>query len=165
MGPVSPSFAHAVLTAQEKEDVMTSKSEFTDQEWELLREGPPTAGMLAATASSGGTFRESWALAKALTEARQHHGESELLDALVAEKPHAKRYSSPDELQTQGLVHLHEAVALLGQKATPEEVDAYRKFTLTVAEHVAAAHKEGGQPVSAQEQEAIDKITSALNAS
>src|SRR5262249_59368254 len=65
----------------EKEDVMTSKSEFTEQEWELLREGPPTAGMIAATASSGGTFRESWALAKALTEARQHNGESELLDA------------------------------------------------------------------------------------
>jgi hypothetical protein len=142
---------------------MTSKSEFTDQEWELLRDGPPTAGMIAATASSGGTFRESWALAKALTEARQHHGESELLDAIVAEKPHAKRYSSPGELETQGLEHLREAVAVLEQKATPAEVDAYRKFTLTVAERVAAAHKEGGQAVSAEEKEAIDKIGATIN--
>jgi len=143
---------------------MTSKSEFTEQEWELLREGPPTAGMIAATASSGGTFRESWALAKALTDARQHHGESELLDALVAEKPHTKRYSSREELDMQGVAHLHDAVALLQQKATPEEVDAYKKFTLTVAEHVAEAHKEGGQAVSPEEQEAIGKITAALNA-
>src|SRR5262249_48410790 len=110
----------------EKEDVMTSKSEFTEQEWEVLREGPATAGMIAASASSGGSFRESWALAKALTEARQHHGESELLDAIAAEKPHAKRYGSPDELRTQGLDHLRDAVALLEQKATPEELDAYK---------------------------------------
>jgi hypothetical protein len=144
---------------------MTSKSEFTEQEWELLREGPPTAGLIAATASSGGSFRESWALAKAVTEARQHHGESELLDAIVAEKPHAKRYGSPDELQKQGLDHLREAVALLEQKASPEEVDAYRKFTVTVAERVAAAHKEGGQAVSPQEREALDRIASTVNPS
>jgi hypothetical protein len=144
---------------------MTSKSEFTEQEWELLREGPPTAGLIAATASSGGSFRESWALAKAVTEARQHHGESELLDAIVAEKPHAKRYGSPDELQKQGLDHLREAVALLEQKASPEEVDAYRKFTVTVAERVAAAHKEGGQAVSPEEREALDRIASTVNPS
>jgi ribosomal protein S12 methylthiotransferase accessory factor YcaO len=144
---------------------MTSKSEFTEQEWEVLREGPPTAGMIAATASSGGTFRESWALAKALTEARQHHGESELLDAIAAEKPHAKRFDSPQELETQGLAQLHEAVALLQQKATPDEVDAYKKFTLAVAGRVAEAHKEGGQAVSPEEQQAIDKITASLDAS
>jgi hypothetical protein len=144
---------------------MTSKSEFTEQEWELLREGPPTAGLIAATASSGGSFRESWALAKAVTEARQHHGESELLDAIVAEKPHAKRYGSPDELQKEGLDHLREAVALLEQKASPEEVDAYRKFTVTVAERVAAAHKEGGQAVSPEEREALDRIASTVNPS
>ena len=64
---------------------MTSKADFTDQEWELVREGPPTAGMVTLLASSGGTFRETWALAKTFAEARQQHGESDLLDALVAE--------------------------------------------------------------------------------
>jgi hypothetical protein len=73
---------------------MTDKSNFSDEEWELVREGPPTAGMVAAAASSGGSFRESRALAKAFTEARKQHGESELLDALVSEKPHAKRHGS-----------------------------------------------------------------------
>ena len=74
---------------------MTGKADFTEEEWELVREGPPTAGMVALMAESGGTFRETWALAKAFTEARKEHGESELLDALVAEKPDIKRYKTP----------------------------------------------------------------------
>jgi hypothetical protein len=143
---------------------MTSKSDFTEQEWELLREGPPTAGVIVATSSKGGTFRESWALAKAFSEARKRHGESELLDALVAETPHAKRYHSPQELEDQGLQRLGEAVRVLEQKASPQEVDAYRRFTLDVAEHVSEAHEEGGAPVSAEEREALDKIEATMKA-
>jgi hypothetical protein len=141
---------------------MTSKSDFSDQEWELVREGPPTAGMVAGTASSGGSFRESWALAKTFVEAREHHGESELLDALVAERPHAKRYGSREELEAEGLQRLGQAVALLEEKASPDEVDAYRRFTLDVAERVAAAHKEGDTEVSEEERRAIDKIAATV---
>jgi hypothetical protein len=144
---------------------MTKKSDFTEQEWDVLREGPPIAGLMAATASSGGTFRESWALAKSFAEARQKHGEGELLDALVAEKPHAKRYGSATELEQQGLERLREAIRLLEQKATPEDVEAYRRFTLAVAEHVAAAHKEGDAPVSGEERQAIEKIAATVNPS
>ena len=82
---------------------MTGKADFTAEEWELLREGPPTAGMVALMAEHGGTFRETWALAKAYTEARQEHGENELLDALVSEKPDVKRYKTPEEAESQGL--------------------------------------------------------------
>jgi hypothetical protein len=145
--------------------VVTDKSNFTEQEWELVREGPPAAGLVAASASRGGSFRESWALAKSFTEARKQHGESELLDELVAERPHLKRYGSEEELEEKGLGRLREAVTLLEQKATPADVDAYRRFTLAVAEHVAAAHKEGDAAVSAKEREAIDKIAAAVNQS
>jgi phage-related baseplate assembly protein len=141
---------------------MTTKADFTPEEWELVREGPPTAGMVALTAESGGTFRESWALAKAYTEARKEHGESELLDALVAEKPDLKRYKTTEELEDQGLRRLTEAVALLEQKATAGEVVAYKKFALGVAERVAEAHKEGDRPVSAGERTAIEKLEASL---
>jgi hypothetical protein len=141
---------------------MTGKADFTPEEWELVREGPPTAGMVALTAEKGGSFRESWALAKAYTEARKEHGESELLDALVAEKPDLKRYKTPDELETQGLGRLTEAVALLEQKASPAEVAAYKKFALDVAEQVAEAHKEGEGAVSEGERAAIEKIAASL---
>ena len=33
---------------------MTGKADFTEQEWELVREGPTVAGMYALMASKGG---------------------------------------------------------------------------------------------------------------
>lgn len=141
---------------------MTGKADFSQEEWELVREGPPTAGMVALMAESGGSFRESFALAKAYAEARKEHGENELLDALVAEKPDVKRYKSSEELESQGLGRLSEAVALLEQKATVGEVATYRKFALDVARRVAEAHKEGGQAMSEGERAAIEKIEASL---
>ena len=113
-------------------------------------------------AASGGSFRESWALAKTFAEARKEQGASELVDALVAEKPDVKRYHSREEAEEQGLQRLGEAVSLLEQKASPDEVESYKRFTLTVAERVAEAHEEGGEATSAAEREAIQKITATL---
>jgi hypothetical protein len=144
---------------------MTGKSDFTAEEWELVRAGPPAAGMVTLAASSGGSFRESWALAKTYAEARHDHGESELLDALVADKPEVKRAHSKEELEQTGLARLTEAVTLLEQKASPGEVEGYKRFTLNVAERVAEAHKEEGESVSAAEREAIEKISASLNPS
>jgi hypothetical protein len=141
---------------------MTGKADFSEQEWELVREGPPSAGMIVLLSSKGGSFRETWALAKTFAEARQHQGESELLDALVAEKPDMPRYHSPEEAEQQGLDGLRQAVAILEQKATPEEVESYKRFTMTVAQRVADAHKEEGEAVSEGEREAIGKIESTL---
>ena len=44
----------------------------------------------------------------------------------------------------------------------PQEGDDYRRFVLTLAGKVAAAHKEAGQSVSPAEAEAIQQITAAL---
>jgi (2Fe-2S) ferredoxin len=41
-------------------------------------------------------------------------------------------------------------------------VDAYRKFALDVAQRVAQAHKEGGQPVSDAERAAIERVEKSL---
>jgi hypothetical protein len=144
---------------------MTGKADFTDEEWNLLREGPASAGMVVLMASGGGSFRETWALAKTFAEARQRQTESELLDALVEDKPDVPRFGSADEAEQQGLNGLRQAVSLLEQKATRDDVEAYRRFTVEVASRVAAAHKEEGQPVSPGEQEAIAKIESALGSS
>ena len=145
---------------------MTGKSAFTEEEWEAVQEGPPIAGMLVVTAESGGTFRESFALAKAYAEARQQHGESELLDEIVSQKPQFDRhkYGSQEQLQQGGLDRLREAVSLLESKGTPEDVDAYRGFVLALAQRVAAAHKEHGQSVSPNEQAAIDAVATSLGA-
>src|SRR5690349_20506396 len=97
---------------------MTGKADFSAEEWELVRSAPPGAGLVVATAQRGGTFRESFSIAKAYTEARKRHGESQLLDDLVSEKPEMdlKRYSSPEELERDLLQRIRDAVALVAQK-------------------------------------------------
>lgn len=143
---------------------MTGQADFTAQEWELVLGGPPSAGMIVSTAQRGGMFRESFAIAKAYVEARQQHGESQLLDEIVTAKPELDhtRYSSLEELKQHGLQGLRDAVQLLEHKATPEEVEGYRRFVLTLVDKVASAHREAGATVSEAERAAIDEIASSL---
>ena len=145
---------------------MTGKADFTPDEWKLVLEAPPGAGLIVVTAQKGGTFRETIAIAKAYTEARQEHGDSELLDEITAAKPERDRshYRTPEELKQAGLQHLRDAVALLQSKATAAEVEDYRRFVLTLADKVANAHREHGQSVSDAERAAIAEIASALGA-
>ncbi len=145
---------------------MTGKADFTADEWKTVLEGPPSAGMIVVTAQRGGTIRETFAIGKAYVDARQLHGESELLDEIVAAKPEIDhtRYHSFEEIKQHGLEHLHDAVELLQGKATADEVAGYKRFVVTLAEKVAHAHREGDAAVSEAEQSAIDEIKSTLGA-
>ena len=144
---------------------MTTKSDFSAEEWELILEAPPSAGLIVVTAQRGGTFRETIAMAKAYAEARQQHGESELLDEIVSAKPERDHthYHSFDELKQHGLQHVRDSVEVLERKATPVEVEEYRQFIVNLTHKVAAAHREHGQDVSEPEQAAIDEIVGALS--
>lgn len=143
---------------------MTAKAAFSPEEWKVVLEGPPAAGTIVVTAARGGMIRETVAMSKAYVEARKQHGESELLDEIVAAKPAMDhtRYHSAEELRAAGLDHLRGAVALLESKATAGELDDYRRFVLALANKVAAAHREEGQAVSPAEAQAIQEITAAL---
>jgi hypothetical protein len=143
---------------------MTGKADFTDDEFKQVLEGPPSAGMIVATAQRGGTLREVLAIGKAYAEARQQHGESELLDEIATAKPAVDhtRYRSAEELKEHGLQHLRDAVEVLQRKASADEVEDYRRFVLTLSEKVAAAHREGGADVSEAERAAIQEISTAL---
>jgi hypothetical protein len=144
---------------------MTGKADFSDEEWELILEGPPGAGLIVSTAERGGTFREAFSIAKAYTEARKTPGESELVDEIVSAKPEVDRarFRSVEELKQHHLGHLRDAVAVLEQKATPDEVEDYRRFVIAVAERVSAAKKEDdGEGATAAEQVAISEIAAAL---
>ena len=82
---------------------MTAKADFTEEEWNVVREGPATAGMLVLTADGGGSFRETWALAKTYAEARKQPGQSQLLDEIASEKPDVERHSKREDLEREGL--------------------------------------------------------------
>jgi hypothetical protein len=144
---------------------MTASADFTPEEWEVVSEGPTSAGMIVSTAQRGGSFREAFAMAKAYAEARQEHGDSELLDEIVSHKPDMDhtRPHSPEELKERGLQRIREAVALVERKATPEELEDYRRFVISLANRVAGAKSEGGdKPVSEAEAAAIAEIEEAL---
>jgi hypothetical protein len=150
---------------------MTKKAEFNAEEWSTVVEGPLYAGMRVIAADRGGTLRESLALGRAYQAAREGHGENELLDELVKSPPSV----DPDRLREAGgnigavaSERLREAIGILEAKATPEEVDSYKKFVMTVAQAVASAHKEGGflgiggKQISDAENQALDEISTAL---
>jgi hypothetical protein len=143
---------------------VTGKSAFSEEEWKAILEAPSIAGMIVLTAESGGSFRESFALAKAYAEARQQHGEGELLDEVVSAKPQfdRHRYGSTEALESEGPQRLREAVVALESKATPEEVEAYRGFVVSVARRVAEAHKEHGEQIGPGEQAALERIGESL---
>jgi hypothetical protein len=145
---------------------MTTKTTFTEQEWDLVLSGPPSAGMMVITAHGGGTMRETFEMAKVYAEARKEHGESELLDEIVATKPERDHthYHSMDELRDNTVKRLGEAVGLLESKATAQEAEDYRRFILTLVDRVARRHKEDGVDISPPEQAAIDQVTAALTA-
>jgi hypothetical protein len=145
---------------------MTGKADFTEEEWETVLEGPTSAGLIVSAASRGGTFRESFSMAKGYSEARQHHGESQLLDEITSSRPKVDRTRehSLDELKQHHLGVLQQAIALVQAKASPDEVDGYRRFILALAERVASAKEEGDEPVSDAERAAIGEVAAAIGA-
>jgi glycosyltransferase involved in cell wall biosynthesis len=163
-GTRTPRPREVIVPMSERRVAMTAKADFTPEEWQVVLEGPPSAGMIVVTAQRGGTFRETIAMAKAYAEARKQHGESELLDEIVSAKPELDhtRYHSAEELRENALRHLRDAVAVLERKATPEELEDYRRFVLNLADRVAAAHREDGDTVSPAERAAIQEIASSL---
>jgi hypothetical protein len=148
---------------------MTAKSDFTPEEWETVLEGPTAAGLMIAASQRGGTFRESYSIAKAYADARREHGASQLLDDIVGEKPKVERphVHSVDELKQQSLEHLRRGLALVQQKGTPQDADQYKQFVLGLATRVAEAHREGflgftGDRVSDAERQAVSEVADAL---
>lgn len=150
---------------------MTRKADFNAEEWSTVVAGPLYAAMRVISADRGGTLRESLALGRAYQEARAGHGQSELLDELVKSPPAI----DPDRVREAGgniaavaSERLREAMRILEAKATPEEIDAYKRFVMNVAQAVASAHKEGGflgiggKPISDTENQALDEISAAL---
>ena len=149
---------------------MTLKAGFNAEEWSIVAEAPVLAGARVALAERGGTLLERFAITEVYAAARDLRGESPLLDELVASTPSIDL----DGIRGQGdpvtasNERLLAAVAILGQKAAPEDVDAYKGFVLAVVQTAAEVHREGGfvgiggEEVSEREQAALDEIAALL---
>ena len=138
---------------------MARKSDFNDEEWELLRKGATGAGMLVSVSDRGftDTFKEAKALAKHLAGGRST-SESELVRELSGERPQGFGLTaSPKEIEDETTAALHEAIATLTEKA-PDEVEAYRAFVLELATAVGKAAGGGDEAEAAT----LERIRAAL---
>jgi hypothetical protein len=138
---------------------MATRADFTDEEWKAMQEGIAGAGMYVATVDRGffDSFKEASALAHHLREAHEH-SDSVLIRALATghDRPFGMT-SSPAEIEQSTVATVQQAVAALEAKS-PEDLPAYRKLVVEVAESVAEAAK----GVSPQENQALDHIRAAV---
>jgi hypothetical protein len=148
---------------------MTTKSEFNADEWDRVAQAPAFAALMVMLAERGGAIRETVALGKAYAEARGDRG-SELIQQLASSPPqlNPSQLGEPDQLRSQLPERIGAGVALVDQKAAPDEAREYREFMLHVADVVAHAAKEGGvlgiggKDVTEQEQAVLDDLRGRL---
>lgn len=166
LGSVSERVAHqaacSVLVVRTR--ATPDRLAFEPAEWQLLCQAPTYAGLIVATAEHGGFFWEALSIARTFAEVRARHGENRLLDEIVAERPLVERTSlhSVDELCAHGLARIRAAIKLLEQKARPTDVDAFARFVLDIAEHVADAYPQRGRKVSDAENAALADVRAAV---
>jgi len=147
---------------------MTTKADFNAEEWDRLRQGPSAAAVMVIAAERGGTIRESVAVGSAYSEAAQSSGG--LLAELASDSPKIEREAlgTREELPVRGPQIISEAVSLIEAKASPEDVEAFKRFCLDVAEHAAEATKSGGflgiggKRISEAESSVLDQIAATL---
>ena len=160
---------------------MTSKAAFTDDEWQRVLRAPFVAGMAITIADPGGPIEISKEMMATLRAATVPPSQEELLaavaldiQALMDQKQNPARNFKPTSAATAGteiLDELRAVGAIVAEKASPEETEAFRDWLVTVAQAAADAAKEGGfmgfgaVQVSDGEQAMLDQLRSALGRS
>jgi hypothetical protein len=159
---------------------MTSKGDFSEDEWTRLKRAPFVAGMAISLADPGGPIelvKETAATLKTVRGAAESGGRGELIDAIAQEvvADAGQRKNPLHDFKPKGalagqeiLEELADANRLVSAKATPEEADAYRDWLKAAAQEAANAAKEGGfmgfraERVSEGEQRMLDKLAEVL---
>jgi hypothetical protein len=155
---------------------MTTRNDFTEEEWIRLGRAPLVAGMAISLADPGGpieAIKESSAAIRTVLEAAQGGGHGEFVQAVardVADKarnrqnPMAGFRPTGSGARDEVLDELRAVNALLLEKTTPEETAQFRDWLREAAQSTAKAAKEGGflgfnaELVSEREQQMLDTL-------
>lgn len=155
---------------------MSTKADFSADEWDLLRSSPLMASMLVVAASPSGPVglvQESTAAGKMIVQTAQT-AQTPLLKSLAEDLtqrmsiPKPPAGATPEQVQAAAAEILKRTSALLTQKATPEETAEIKQWLAKVAQATAEAAKEGGflgfggTLVSDQEKTALATVNSVL---
>ena len=162
---------------------MTSKADFTDDEWTRLKRAPLVAGMAITLADPGGpieALKETSAALRTVLDQAERGGRGGLVEEIardVAEDARQRHNPLSGFRPTGGanagveiLDELREVHRIVSEKATPEDAAAVREWLLEAAQRAADAAKEGGflgfhaERVSAGEQEMLARLREVLSA-
>jgi len=134
---------------------MTTKADYTEDEWAGLVRAPILAGAFVAASDMSffGMIGEMTALYKTMTEGDVPEAASGLIEAVVAEiedsKDAKEKLKLPETKQsaTQAAQLVHQLgldLEVLDRKSTPEETRAFKDWLIQIAQATAEATKEGG---------------------
>ncbi|WP_020564939.1 hypothetical protein [Methylosarcina fibrata] len=164
---------------------MATKTDFTTDEWEMLRDAPNLVVLAVAFAGASGFFgsiAEAMAPSGVIMEAAQ--GGNQLLREICKKEEMTSSVDSiksmakaggdfavlQSDLRREAIAKSRGAVDLLRQKGSPDDVVAYRGFLLTLGDKVANAAKEGaflgfgGERVSEPERTLLAELADAVGA-
>lgn len=128
---------------------MTTKADYTPEEWQLLLDMPRlvgTAVMVADPSGAIGMRQESVALAKGLANGKLYYPQNELIQALSAEidaQPPIDSHQPAEQIKATATEKCGQVADLL-EKAPEREREEYKLWCLEVGEEVANAAIEGG---------------------
>ena len=159
---------------------MTTKSDFTEEEWIRVRRAPFVAGMAISLADPGGPIELAKESAASLKSATNPPTREQLLaeialdvQAMTQQRQNPLSGFKPTNAATAGqqiLDELQAVSAIVSSKATADEIPAFKQWLLTTAQAAADAAKEGGFmgfhaiQVSQGENAMLDQVRTAIGA-
>ena len=157
---------------------MTTKNDFTEEEWVRVRRAPFVAGMAISMADPGGPIELTKETSASLKSATNPPSREQLLaeialdiQAMTQERQNPLTGFKPtqgSDPRQQMVAELTAVSAIVSSKATAEESAAFRQWLLATAQAAADAAKEGGflgfgaVQVSEGEQNMLDQLRAAI---
>lgn len=165
---------------------MTTRADYTDQEWSLLVKAPAMVGLgMLVVSRSGpvGKLREALAYRACVhgATARANVGQNQLISAILDEQPSRHRVltapllSNGDPIPLLSAIlgarlhmvaHCEKVAAVLADRTPYSEAQEFKRWLMWIARRVAQASGDGwfgtGQKRSDAEDQMLDSIATAL---
>lgn len=160
---------------------MTTKSDYKEEEWNVLLKAPLAAGFYVITADAHGLdmITETVKLANMVQRDPAPEAANELVQTIVADLVSISRgrssmtgatlFEPERDAERDVLIDLlRQAVRIVSWEANPEETKAFKEWLLTAAMTTAKAAKEGsflgvgGMRVTDLEKKALEELSDLL---